>query len=556
MQVIELSLKLLAVVVLAKNKNVMKRVATVANHLGGPVVAEYVLQNKGLNALTIQMAKNMRSFLSLNTRSVILLRGADGAFCSGGDVKSLAKNIIAQGEEGVRGALDFFAEEASLILDVAAHPSPVVALWDGVTFGGGIGVSLPATYRITTEKLRFAMPEGDIGFFVDVGVTLRFSRLRGAVGMYLALTGNSIGAHDALWLGLATHFVRSENVPRLLEQLKGLTSASDLDAVLQRNSDCVPFDEHYDSSIRRNAERIDRMFGGEKTLQDILTFKADDAWTEQTLRSLKMRCPMSLEATFQLMKFSRSVPDNPSGLRRVLGKCLALDGVFVRHKDFLEGIRSVLIDKTRDAVWTSRQDESTQQIITRALKDDMLVRSGLSIPEDMLHSSVRYGASRQIYNPWLDMGNASFDCYGCSPKGDSLRLAFFVDDANKRVTSHHVVSKKSFPRTAHGGILALLIDEVSYFAYVVGTGKWIALTGSLKVTYKKAVVPGEWVVVSAHATAIEEKKALVEVTIKQGNDVCAMGAVEYVTPKPSPGMAPHLGVNTELFMQLSQRNFY
>jgi enoyl-CoA hydratase len=86
---------------------------------------------------------------------------------------------------------------------------------DGTVMGGGVGISLPAAYRIATERTRFAMPETGIGLFPDVGAGWFLPRLHGRTGLWLALTGARLGPADCELLGLATDVVASSALPAL-----------------------------------------------------------------------------------------------------------------------------------------------------------------------------------------------------------------------------------------------------------------------------------------------------------------------------------------------------
>src|SRR5439155_7924730 len=113
----------------------------------------------------------------------------------------------------------FFWEEYELIRHIHRYPKPYLAILDGITMGGGAGVSVNGAYRIATERTMLAMPETGIGLFPDVGATRFLNLAPGHVGRYLALTGTWLGPADARFCGFATHFVPRERVPQLVEAL-------------------------------------------------------------------------------------------------------------------------------------------------------------------------------------------------------------------------------------------------------------------------------------------------------------------------------------------------
>lgn len=130
--------------------------------------------------------------------NIIILKGAGKALCSGGDVVALAKFIQSEGPTGVQRAVEYFELEYRLDHLIATYPKPYVAFMDGVTMGGGVGLSIHAPFRIATENTLFAMPETTIGFFPDVGGSFFLPRLDGEIGTYLALTSERLSGVQTL----------------------------------------------------------------------------------------------------------------------------------------------------------------------------------------------------------------------------------------------------------------------------------------------------------------------------------------------------------------------
>ena len=168
---------------------------------------------KQLNALTLPMVNEMKKQIEHceNDKDIkaILVKGAgDVAYCAGGDVKSI-RDYCLRGEH--KTAMDFFGQEYQLNYKIANCKKPYIALINGVTMGGGVGVSVHGRYRIATEKTLFAMPETAIGFFADVGGSYFLSRLRDKIGIYLVLSGNQLRGQDVKLTCIVTHFVNSNN---------------------------------------------------------------------------------------------------------------------------------------------------------------------------------------------------------------------------------------------------------------------------------------------------------------------------------------------------------
>ena len=195
------------------------------SHHGG--VATVTLNRpQALNAFTLGMYRHfapvLRAWADEPTIHAVLIRGAEGrAFCAGGDVRA-----IAEAGRGISGdpalTSDFFREEYELIRHIHRYPKPYLAIIDGITMGGGAGVSVNGAYRIATERTMLAMPETGIGLFPDVGATRFLNLAPGQIGRYLAVTGARLGPADALYSGFATHFVARERVAQLVEALSHL----------------------------------------------------------------------------------------------------------------------------------------------------------------------------------------------------------------------------------------------------------------------------------------------------------------------------------------------
>src|SRR3954466_4870081 len=192
----------------------------------GAVATITLNRPQALNAFTLGMyralAPMLRRWADDPELRAVLIRGAgERAFCAGGDVRA-----VYEAGRGISGARDltsvFFWEEYELIRRIHRYPKPYLAIIDGITMGGGAGVSVNGAYRIATEKTLLAMPETGIGLFPDVGATRFLNLCPGHVGRYLGLTGARLGPADALYCGFATHFVPRERVPELVAGLAGL----------------------------------------------------------------------------------------------------------------------------------------------------------------------------------------------------------------------------------------------------------------------------------------------------------------------------------------------
>ena len=308
---------------------------------------------KALNALTLDNYRRidpaLRAWAVDPSVHAIVVRGAgDRAFCAGGDVRA-----VYDAGRGISGPPDltavFFREEYELIQRIHHFPKPYIAIIDGITMGGGAGISVNGAYRTATERTLFAMPETGIGLFPDVGATRFLNRCPGHVGRYLGLTGARLKAADALYCGFATHFVAHDRVDRLVAALAESKSELGLGAeVLDRYSaDPGP------APLAALRPAIDRCFAGDsvEAILDALATEAagigaDAGWAEETRVSLRAKSPTSLKITLRQLTIGRDYD---------LEAALSLEYRLVQHvmaaHDFYEGIRAVLIDKDQNPQW-------------------------------------------------------------------------------------------------------------------------------------------------------------------------------------------------------------
>src|SRR5947208_13038825 len=194
----------------------------------GDVATVTLNRPQALNAFTLDMYRRfdpmLRAWADDPTVHAVLIRGAGGrAFCAGGDIRA-----IYEAGRGISGDREltavFFREEYEIIRHIHRFPKPYLAIVDGITMGGGAGVSVNGAYRVATERTVLAMPETGIGLFPDVGATRFLNLCPGRIGRYLGLTGVRLWAPDALYCGFATHFVSRERVPELVAELGRNTS--------------------------------------------------------------------------------------------------------------------------------------------------------------------------------------------------------------------------------------------------------------------------------------------------------------------------------------------
>jgi 3-hydroxyisobutyryl-CoA hydrolase len=261
------------------------------NHIG--VIT--LNRQKQLNALNLSMIRKitpqLRTWEKDPLIDMILIRGTgEQAFCAGGDIKAIRDSSL-KGDK--IGAMTFFGEEYQLNYLISTFKKPYIALINGITMGGGVGLSVHGRFRIATEKTMFAMPETAIGFFPDVGGMHVLSKL-GTLGLYLALTGHRLKGQDVFTSGIATHYLQSSQLSEFEKNLFGNDGGS-LEN-LQNMLGQFKLETH--STINR--EDIEQAFSGESVEQiyDNLD-KMNTDWSRKQINLLDKMSPTSLKVTFK-----------------------------------------------------------------------------------------------------------------------------------------------------------------------------------------------------------------------------------------------------------------
>jgi enoyl-CoA hydratase len=299
---------------------------------------------QALNALSFGMVRELARALDAwehdpaVTRVVVTSTG-EKAFCAGGDIRQLHD----LGREGRQDEmLAFWGEEYVLNARIKTYPKPYVALVDGIVMGGGVGISLHGSHRVAGERYLFAMPEVGIGFFPDVGATHALPRLPGAAGIYLALTGDRVGAADALALGLATHAVPSARMAELADALCGRGGLDDILAGFVHDPGPA------------------RLAGARATIADCFgqpdlpairhaiakRAAAGDAFAMKLQQTLAGKSPTSVAIAFEQMCRGATL-DFAEAMRtefRIVSR-------IAHGHDFYEGVRAVVIDKDHAPKW-------------------------------------------------------------------------------------------------------------------------------------------------------------------------------------------------------------
>lgn len=319
---------------------------------------------RALNALSTAMRAKLTEAFPRFARDpqiycLVIQSASEKAFCAGGDVREM----VRWGRDEREKARQAFKEEYALNWLHECFSKPTISLIDGAVMGSGVGITLFGTHRVAGERYRFAMPETAIGLFPDVGAAWALARLPGSIGMFLGLTGRTIGAADAYALGLVTHCIPAA---RFAEIKAALADTWPVDTVLdERHIDpgpgefapYAPVIAHCFSaaSVEAIIARLDAVTGAER------------AWALAVVDDLKSRSPTSLKVTHRHIGDARALD-----LRQTLAVDYRLACRFLDGHDFYEGVRAALVDKDGHPKW---QPERLEEV-TSAMVEDYFASMG------------------------------------------------------------------------------------------------------------------------------------------------------------------------------------
>ncbi|KAL6642726.1 hypothetical protein ACP70R_020907 [Stipagrostis hirtigluma subsp. patula] len=378
-----------------------------------------VLNRPGyLNALTTTMGARLNKFYESWEDNpdigFVMMKGSGRAFCAGGDVVRL-RELINEGtstssvtpialtalypspassgpgssciSSSLEECKDFFKTLYMFIYVLGTYLKPHVAILDGVTMGGGGGVSIPGTFRIATDRTVFATPEVHIGFHPDAAASFYLSHLTGHVGEYLALTGEKLSGADMIALGLATHYSMSEHLDLVDDRLAKLVTddPSVIDSSLAQYGDMV---YPAKTSIVHRLEVIDKCFSHE-TVEEIVdaleseAAKLNEEWCTLALKRLKEASPLALKVSLRSIR---------EGRYQTLDECLvreyrmSINGFSKQFShEFCEGVRARLVDKDLAPKW----DPPALEYVSKDMVDAYFAPLGEFDPELKLPTESR-----------------------------------------------------------------------------------------------------------------------------------------------------------------------
>jgi enoyl-CoA hydratase len=313
---------------------------------------------KAIHALNLNMVQEMTDAL-IHWRNepkveLILIDHNEGrGFCAGGDVVSIAKSAQGHGAAGDA----FFYQEYRMNHLMYTYTKPGIAFMDGITMGGGVGITCPARYRIATERTVFSMPETGIGLFPDVGGGRYLSRLPGRMPQYLGLTGGRLDGAECYATRLATHYIPSDRLDDVKEQI--CLHPEGAQSILDAASEAPP-----EARILDRLNDIDRLFASDQLEAILAALEADPSeWAQKQLKIMQTKSPLSCKVTLRLLVVSPHISDFADEMRLEF----AMVHRMFRQFDFYEGVRALLIDKDGSPKW----NPATPEEVPDALINDI-----------------------------------------------------------------------------------------------------------------------------------------------------------------------------------------
>ena len=313
---------------------------------------------QAIHALTLPMVHAMTAALlewrnDPEVKAVIIDHAEGRGFCSGGDIAFLRNSALNDG--GVSGRR-FFHDEYQLNHLIFTYEKPVVAFMDGITMGGGVGISQPARFHVATENTRYAMPETGIGLFPDVGGGWYLSRLPGRIGQFLALTGARLDGAECKWAGLATHYLPHD---ALAEAKERIVHGHEPGQVLSALAVTPP-----PAKIEANAAAIAKHFASDRYEDVLASLAADDGeWAAKEIATLRTKSPQTCKVALRQLHDSLECADFAANMAmeyRIASRVLT-------RPDFAEGVRAVIVDKDNAPQW----DPATPEGVSDALIDSI-----------------------------------------------------------------------------------------------------------------------------------------------------------------------------------------
>ena len=320
---------------------------------------------KALNALTLSMVRKIYPQLkqwenASSVKNILIKAEGEKAFCAGGDIRALHD----WGKNNDEEAVGFYREEYILNQYIKRYPKPYISLVNGIVMGGGVGLSVHGSHRIAGENYSFAMPETGIGLFPDVGGSFFLPRLNFEAGTYLALTGSRIKAADAVFLGTATNFIKSENFSNVINDLS--EEENDPKNIIENYS--VEPEESEFKKISQFCNKVFKADTVEKIIENLIEENSD--LSKKILSTIDQKSPTSLKVALRSLRLGKNIS---------FEECMQMEFRMVNKvmndHDFYEGVRALIIDKDNEPYWKpssiSEVEENFVDKFFSSLDDDL-----------------------------------------------------------------------------------------------------------------------------------------------------------------------------------------
>ncbi len=315
-----------------------------------------------LNSLTLDMVTELFKHLEAweqdpNIALVILQGSGEKAFCAGGDVQQLYRSATETPGGPCSYAEDFFRNEYRLNYKIHCYSKPLLCIGHGIVMGGGLGLMAGASHRVATPSTRIAMPEITIGLFPDVGGTWFLSRMPRGLGLFFALTGAPLNAHDALYCKLVDAVMSQDDADnleaRLCEQSwrkeSQANSALLSELIESKALDSKMLNRDIHSEIKAclsTLEQICQQTSLGEVLFALHNAQSDSSWLKKAANTQAHGSPLSALLIYeQLRRY------HYASLKEVFLSEYRLATNIVRYPEFAEGVRALLIDKDKDPKW-------------------------------------------------------------------------------------------------------------------------------------------------------------------------------------------------------------
>lgn len=311
------------------------------------------------HAMVQAMYAQLQTWATADHIKAVVIKAAEGrAFCAGGDLRLTYERCKAKNGPSMSG---FFRDEYHLNRCIFHYPKPYIALLDGITMGGGVGISMHGSHRVATDRLLFAMPETGIGFFPDVGGTYFLPRLVGKVGFYLGLTGARIASDDCVALGIAEQKVAREDLPILIQALAKQAFRDNAKATVSHVIEQFKVASQ-PSPLTLQQTVIDDCFSATTVENIVLQLQQSNSQIgKDAVIAMAKKSPSSLKITLLALQRGKNL-DFDACMRdeyRLVSR-------FLEGHDFIEGIRALIIDKDQKPKWDpSRLEEVKPSLIEK-----------------------------------------------------------------------------------------------------------------------------------------------------------------------------------------------